>query len=99
VAQWTGAHISKSSDPKTEFSGIDRLRTYIRTVPTSSLPGIFVLRRNPVQREAGGFEEYNRANVMRSILALGVLIAVSTSANAAKMHHLRSRDHVTIQLS
>ena len=41
VAQWTGAHISKSPDPKTEFTGIDGLRTYIRTVPASSLPGYF----------------------------------------------------------
>jgi len=37
VAQWTGAHISKSPDPKTEFTGIDGLRTYIRTVPAALL--------------------------------------------------------------
>ena len=37
----------------------------------------------------------NRANAMRSILALGVLIALCTSANAAKVHHFRTRDHVT----
>jgi hypothetical protein len=36
---------------------------------------------------------------MRSILALGVLIALCTSANAAKVHHFRTRDHVTIQPS
>ena len=41
AAQWIGAHISKSPDPKTEFTGIDGLRTYIRTVPASSLPGYF----------------------------------------------------------
>ena len=41
----------------------------------------------------------NRANAMRSILALGVLIALCTSANAAKVHHFRMRDHVTIQPS
>ena len=36
---------------------------------------------------------------MRFILALGVLIALCTSANAAKVHHFRARDHVTIQPS
>jgi hypothetical protein len=73
------------------------LRTYIRTVPASSLPGYF----GAIWSNAGryGFEGCNGANAMRSILALGVLIALCTSANAAKVHHFRTPDHVTIQPS
>jgi hypothetical protein len=40
AAQWTGAHISKSPDSKTEFNEMDGLRTYIRTVPATSLPAL-----------------------------------------------------------
>ena len=32
---------------------------------------------------------------MRSILILGLLIALSTSANAATMHHSRTRHHLS----
>ena len=51
-AQWTGAHVSKSPESKTEFTGIDGLRTYIRTVPAAFPLGTSVLRRNLVQRGA-----------------------------------------------
>lgn len=70
------------------------MRTYIRFVPASSRPR--VPRRNLVQRGALWLRE---VNAMRSILALGVLIALCTSVNAAKVHHSRARDHVTIQPS
>lgn len=33
---------------------------------------------------------------MRSIVAVGLLIALCTSANAATMHHSRTRHHVII---
>jgi hypothetical protein len=36
---------------------------------------------------------------MRSALALGLLMTLCTSANAAAVHHFRTRDHVTIQPS
>ena len=32
---------------------------------------------------------------MRSVLVLGLLIALSTSADAATMHHSRTRHHLT----
>ncbi|WMT75915.1 hypothetical protein [Bradyrhizobium sp. Ash2021] len=37
------------------------------------------------------------ANAMRSVLALGLLIALSASAEAATIHHFRSRHHVFIR--
>jgi hypothetical protein len=36
----------------------------------------------------------NGANVMRSIFALGLLIALCASANAAKVHHVKPRDAI-----
>ena len=36
---------------------------------------------------------------MRSAFALGLLIALCVSADAATVHHFRARDHVTIQPS
>jgi hypothetical protein len=36
---------------------------------------------------------------MRAVLALGLLIALCASANAATVHHFRARHHVTIQPS
>jgi hypothetical protein len=36
---------------------------------------------------------------MRSIIALGLLVALCTSAGAATVHHFRTRHHITIQPS
>ena len=36
---------------------------------------------------------------MRAVLALGLLIALCASANAAKVDHFRARQHITIQPS
>jgi hypothetical protein len=36
---------------------------------------------------------------MRSVLALGVLITLCASANAATVHHLRTRHHVIVRPS
>jgi hypothetical protein len=36
---------------------------------------------------------------MRSVLALGLLISLCASANAATVHHLRTRHHVIVRLS
>lgn len=36
---------------------------------------------------------------MRSVLALGLLIALCASANAATVHHSRSRDHIVVRPS
>jgi hypothetical protein len=36
---------------------------------------------------------------MRSVLALGLLITLCASANAATVHHLRTRHHVIVRPS
>jgi hypothetical protein len=36
---------------------------------------------------------------MRCALALGLLVALCASSNAAPVHHFRTRDHVTVQPS
>jgi DNA-binding transcriptional LysR family regulator len=46
----------------------------------------------PHRREGGS----NGSNAMRSVLALGLLIALCASANAARVHHFKPR-HVIVR--
>jgi hypothetical protein len=50
-------------------------------------PGTLLRRKSGPARGIVASRGSNGANAMRSILALGVLIALCTSANAAKVHH------------
>jgi hypothetical protein len=65
---------------------------------------------NLIDREAAGAWGRSRSrahdgvrvateHAMRSIIALGLLVALYTSAGAATVHHFRTRHHITIQPS
>src|SRR6266436_3849447 len=56
-------------------------------------------KRRPVRSAAWDRSPFDRligANTMRSILVLGLLMTLCASANAATLHHYRTRHYVVI---